>query len=158
MFIRSAFNRSRRLFSSNALFYTSELEGGKVQVLNLNNPKKRNALSGQMLKEMNDSLDALLNNNDMMAVILRSTIEGMFCAGADLKERLMMNNEQTEATVNGLRETFHKLYNLPVPVIACMDGPCLGGGLELGLACDIRISTDSSKFGLPELGLAIIPG
>ena len=107
---------------------------------------------------MNEQLDSIQNDGKMRAVILRSSTAGMFCAGADLKERLSVSNEDTEKIVKGLRATFHRFYQLPVPVIACMDGPCLGGGLELALACDIRIATEGTKIGLPETGLAIIPG
>ena len=111
-----------------------------------------------MLLEMNDLLDQMKADKTTSAVILASSKEGMFCSGADLKERLTYTNEQTEETVKGLRSTFHKFYTLPMPVIACMDGMCLGGGLELALACDIRVSTRATQVGVPEVGLAIIPG
>ena len=82
----------------------------------------------------------------------------MFCAGADLKERQGLNNFETENLVLNLRVQFQRWYNLSIPTIALIDGPALGGGLELALACDIRIATVNSIIGLPETSLAIIPG
>jgi methylglutaconyl-CoA hydratase len=140
------------------LFNIETIKNGQIHILSINNPEKRNALSGQMIQEMNATLDSIQKDNTMRVVILKSSTEGMFCAGADLKERLTVSNEDTENIVRGLRATFHRFYNIPVPVIACMDGPCLGGGLELALACDIRVATEQTKIGLPETGLGIIPG
>ena len=140
------------------LFFSETLRDGKLLILRLNNPKKRNALSKQMLTEMNESIDALIEDTQVQTVILSSSNPNMFCAGADLKERIGLTNEQTEETVKGLRSTFQRIYEIPVPVIACMDGFCLGGGLELALACDIRVATKGAKVGLTELNLAIIPG
>jgi len=70
----------------------------------------------------------------------------------------LITNEETEDLVIGLRKTFDEFYNLPFPTIASIDGPALGGGLELGLACDIRVASENSLIGLPETALAIIPG
>lgn len=91
-------------------------------------------------------------------LVLRSSTPGNFCAGADLKERQGLSNHDTEVLVKGLRDTFNQLANLPQPTIALIDGPALGGGLELALACDLRVATKSALFGLPETSLAIIPG
>lgn len=156
---KSAF-RLRKSFSKNYELLTIESQNeGKLQIMNLNNPRKRNALSKQMLSEMNDALDSISTDNTIQTLILRSSTAGMFCAGADLKERIGYTNEQTEETVKGLRATFQRFTgDVKVPVIACMDGACLGGGLELAMACDLRVATTSSKIGLPETGLAIIPG
>lgn len=69
-----------------------------------------------------------------------------------------MTNHETEVLVTNLRTTFDEIYNIPIPTIACIDGPTLGGGLELALSCDIRIASKNSIFGLPETSLGIIPG
>ena len=82
----------------------------------------------------------------------------MFCSGADLKERKGLSEEDTEILVMGLRNTFQRWYKLAMPTLALIDGPALGGGLELALACDIRVATVNSILALPETGLAIIPG
>ena len=67
-------------------------------------------------------------------------IPGVFCAGANLKERMKMTEKEVGDFVAKLRETFHLLSKLPVPIIAAIDGAALGGGLELALACDIRVA------------------
>ena len=82
----------------------------------------------------------------------------MFCSGADLKERKGLSEEDTETLVMGLRNTFQRWFKLAMPTLALIDGPALGGGLELALACDIRIATVNSILALPETSLAIIPG
>ena len=85
-------------------------------------------------------------------------VPGVFCAGADLKERAKMQQEEVGPFVSRTRKLFDELARLPVPVIAAMDGVALGGGLEMALACDIRIASSSAKIGLVETKLAIIPG
>jgi len=97
-------------------------------------------------------------------VILRSHVQNndsktqVFCAGADLKERATMTANETAAFVSMLRNTFTRLERIPQPVIASIDGVALGGGLELALACDMRVAGKNSIFGLVETSLAIIPG
>lgn len=78
--------------------------------------------------------------------------------GADLKERASMSQEQVTTFVTNLRSLMSRIYNLPIPVIAAIDGVALGGGLELALACDMRTASKESKLGLVETKLAIIPG
>jgi methylglutaconyl-CoA hydratase len=82
----------------------------------------------------------------------------MFCAGADLKERKGMDEDQAREFVRELRATFTMLDQMCCPTISVVDGPALGGGTELALCTDMRICTKDAIFGLPETGLAIIPG
>lgn len=91
-------------------------------------------------------------------VILTGSGNRAFIAGADIKEMLPLSSP--EARDHGLRSkrVADKLWNLGKPVIAMIDGFCLGGGLEYAMACDIRIASEKSKFGLPEITLGIIPG
>ncbi|XP_061055360.1 methylglutaconyl-CoA hydratase, mitochondrial isoform X4 [Eubalaena glacialis] len=78
--------------------------------------------------------------------------------GADLKERVKMNSSEVGPFVSKIRAVINEIANLPVPTIAAIDGLALGGGLELALACDIRVAASSAKMGLVETKLAIIPG
>jgi len=82
----------------------------------------------------------------------------MFCAGADLKERKTMNEEEVKTFVRKLRSTFSMFEQMECPTISVVDGPALGGGCELALCSDMRVATKEAIFGLPETGLAIIPG
>lgn len=91
-------------------------------------------------------------------VVLRSDVARVFCAGADLKERAAMDTQQVAEFVHGLRTAFTDLESLPMPTIAAIEGAALGGGLEVALACDLRVAGDQALLGLPETGLAIIPG
>lgn len=73
-------------------------------------------------------------------LVIKSTTEGSFCAGADLAERRTMSMAQVDKFLLDLREALGQLENLPMPTIAAIDGPALGGGLELALACDLRVA------------------
>ena len=82
----------------------------------------------------------------------------MFCAGADLKERKTMNEEEVKVFVRKLRATFSMFEQMECPTISVVDGAAMGGGCELAVCSDIRVATQQAIFGLPETGLAIIPG
>jgi methylglutaconyl-CoA hydratase len=97
-------------------------------------------------------------SSDVRAVVLRSSVPGVFCAGADLKERASMTPEQVSSFVEAIRSTFSAVAALPMPTIAVVEGAALGGGTELALACDFRVAGEGASFGLPETTLAIIPG
>ena len=96
--------------------------------------------------------------NFLVVVVIRSTTPGIFCAGADLKERATMPPQSVGPFVAKARRLIYDLENLPMPVIAAIDGHALGGGLEMALACDMRVAANSAKMGLVETRLAIIPG
>ncbi|KAG8295902.1 Enoyl-CoA hydratase domain-containing protein 2, mitochondrial [Homalodisca vitripennis] len=90
-------------------------------------------------------------------VILRSLVPGVFCAGADLKERIKLTNSEVSATVARLNALATAIESIPVPTIAAIDGAALGGGLEITLGCDIRIVSEDAKLGLVETKWAIMP-
>eukprot|EP00898_Chlorokybus_atmophyticus_P007842 jgi/Chlat1/8059/Chrsp73S07521 len=129
-----------------------------IQVWSLRRPSSRNSLGRVLVGELGRAVESAAGDARARAVVLRSGVEGVFCAGADLKERRQMIEDETVKFVNKLRSTFSALEALPVPTIAAMDGHALGGGLELALACDMRIAGASAVLGLPETSLAIIPG
>ncbi len=127
-------------------------------LLGLDRPGAKNALGRQLLGELEAALEALKGDATARVVVLHSRVEGVFCAGADLKERASMSQEEASAFVGRLRGAFTALERLPMPVIAAVEGAALGGGLELALACDLRVLGLAAKVGLPEVSLAIIPG
>ena len=129
-----------------------------IVLLGLDRPASRNALGRQLLAEFGEALSALRFDPELRVVILHSLVPGVFCAGADLKERAVMPPQEVAAFVHGLRSAFTELEDLPMPVIAAIEGAALGGGLELALACDLRVAGMDARLGLPETSLAIIPG
>ncbi|XP_078531750.1 methylglutaconyl-CoA hydratase, mitochondrial isoform X3 [Lissotriton helveticus] len=104
------------------------------------------------------TLDSLKSDKKVRTVILRSEVPGIFCAGADLKERAKMHPSEVGPFVGKARAVMNDLADLPMPTIAVLDGIALGGGLEMALACDIIVAASSAKMGLVETKLAIIPG
>ena len=123
--------------------------------------EKVNKLTANVLKEFDRILDQLSNNSEVNILLLVSGKESIFIAGADINEikNIQEANEGAEKSAIG-QNILNKLANLSVPSIAVIDGACLGGGLELALACTYRITTDAGKtsLGLPEVNLGIIPG
>lgn len=135
---------------------TGDLEG--VTVFGFNRPEAKNAISRNLLKEFMEALSMVRHDGTTRCVIVRSMVPGIFCAGADLKERVKMKPEEVGPFVANGRNSISDLENLPQPVIAALDGHALGGGMELALACDMRVAASNAKLGLTETKLAIIPG
>ncbi|XP_064484028.1 methylglutaconyl-CoA hydratase, mitochondrial-like [Ornithodoros turicata] len=129
-----------------------------VAVLALNRPAARNAISRSLLEATEDVVQTLQRDTSLRVLLLRSLVPGVFCAGADLKERATMSERDVGPFVKRLRDAATALASIPVPTIAALDGAALGGGLEFALACDLRIASSSAKMGLVETKLAIIPG
>jgi len=130
-----------------------------IACLSLNRPQAKNAISLRLLQEFRDCLENVKYDKSVRALIVRSTTVGSFCAGADLAERRTMTQTQIAKFLADLRSALGQLESLPMPTIAAIDGPALGGGLELSFACDLRVAGHSvTKIGLPETRLGIIPG
>ncbi|KAG0170260.1 hypothetical protein DFQ28_002213 [Apophysomyces sp. BC1034] len=140
--------------------YLEHLEGDSegISVLKLNRPAAKNALSVKLLGEFRQALSEVRFSNQSRALIIQSVVDGVFCAGADLKERATMSPTQVTEFLYNLRQAYRELETLPIPTIAAIDGAALGGGLEMALACDMRVAGPRAKIGLPETRLAIIPG
>jgi enoyl-CoA hydratase len=139
-------------------FQTITLEHrGAVAVLTIDRPDKLNALSSQVHAEGVAALDGLKTDESVRVVVITGSGEKSFIAGADISEF----QDQTSVTQ---RDNFHKptLFNsidtFPKPVVAMINGFCLGGGNELALACDLRIASEKARFSQPEINLGLIPG
>lgn len=129
-----------------------------IAIITLNRPDAANALSKQMLLNLQNIIEDIKLDSAVRVVILTGAGEKAFCAGADLKERNGMTEPEVKAAVQFIGETITKLEQLPQPVIAAINGVAFGGGLEMALACDLRVAAKDAKMGLTETSLAIIPG
>jgi enoyl-CoA hydratase len=129
----------------------------RVAVITINRPEKRNALNIQTRAEGAAILDELRNDDSIRVVIFTGAGDKAFIAGADIAEFAGRSALQQRAIMME-RGLFNAIDTFPKPVIAMVNGYCLGGGCELALACDIRIASETASFGQPEINLGIIPG
>ncbi len=140
-------------------FTTVDLElDGNVAVVTITRPDALNALNGQLLMELGAILELIEMHPDAHALVI--TGEGRaFVAGADISELAQINDSFSgrEQALMG-QDLMNSIAALPIPTIAAVNGFALGGGLELALACDLRVASEAAKLGLPEVGLGIIPG
>ncbi|XP_037683140.1 enoyl-CoA hydratase domain-containing protein 2, mitochondrial isoform X6 [Choloepus didactylus] len=137
------------------------LEGpdqGITEIL-MNRPRARNALGNIFVGELLDALARLREDRQVRVLIFRSGVKGVFCADADLKEREQMSEAEVVVFVQRLRGMMNEIAAFPAPTIAAVDGFALGGGLELALACDLRVAAASSAvMGLIETTRGLLPG
>ncbi|MBI5495313.1 MAG: enoyl-CoA hydratase/isomerase family protein [Deltaproteobacteria bacterium] len=135
-----------------------QVEKDNIVTLTLNRAEARNALNRPLLEELHRILVTLAPRRDLRAVILTGAGDKAFCAGADLRERLNMTDADVRAFVPLIRGTITDVERVGCPVIAALNGVAFGGGMEMALACDIRIAAQGAVMGLTETSLAIIPG
>ncbi|KAK3158621.1 hypothetical protein QOZ80_2AG0139500 [Eleusine coracana subsp. coracana] len=126
--------------------------------LSLERPEVKNAINWDVMRRLRVAIEKIEADATAKVVLVASSVPGAFCAGADLKERRLMSSSEVREYANSLRSTLSSFEALPIPTIAVIEGAALGGGLELALSCDLRICGGNAKLGLPETGLAIIPG
>lgn len=131
---------------------------GAIAYVELNNAERYNALSRQVVEDLEAAAQQLAVAREVRAVILHGGESKAFCSGADLKERLSMTEPEVFDRVHHLRETVNLFAQLPMPVIAAIHGMAFGGGCELALACDLRVISAEAQIGLTETSWAIIPG
>jgi len=130
-----------------------------VCYITINRPKQLNALNSATIIELNKAIIKADNDNSARCIILTGADTKAFVAGADIKEFTEFNIEQGENLARqGQKLLFDLLENSVTPSIAAINGFALGGGLELAIACHIRIASDNAKMGLPEVSLGVIPG
>jgi enoyl-CoA hydratase/carnithine racemase len=134
---------------------------GRAAFVTLNRPEAANALSKGLVSALEATfreLHGLIQQGDDLRVVVVTGTGKAFSAGADLKERRAMTLEQTWGFLDELNRLMNLVAAFPRPVVAALNGAAFGGGLELALACDIRIAADTAEIGLTEVRLGIIPG
>jgi len=138
-------------------FIVSDRKDGIV-TLTVNRPEARNALNSQVIAELAAAVDELARDGGVRAVIVTGAGDKAFVAGADIAEMKDLDADGARRFAAAGQRAFAKLAALPMPVIAAVNGYALGGGCELALACDVRIASETARFGQPEVGLGITPG
>lgn len=130
---------------------------GRVAVITINRPDKMNALNHATRNDITAAFDELRSDESVRVVVVTGAGEKAFIAGADIAEFAGRTAHQQRGVMQAMR-VFTVVEDFPKPVIAAINGFCLGGGCELALGCDIRIASSKAKLGQPEINLGIIPG
>jgi enoyl-CoA hydratase/carnithine racemase len=141
--------------------FISTLQDGFVAVVTIDHPPV-NALSAGLLEELEGELDRLDADADTRAVVLRGAGERAFVAGADISEFPSLRESGADSSNGGSARGIQKLGArmdvADTPLVAAIHGWCLGGGLELAMACDVRVASEDARLGQPEIKLGLIPG
>lgn len=134
-----------------------ESDGGVVTAT-LNRPEAMNAINAALADHLRALLESLAGRRDVRVLVLAGAGGRAFSAGADLKERRTMTPDELWAHSRRIHHVCDMLEALPQPTVCAIAGYCLGGGLELALAADIRIAATTAQFGFPEMTLGAFPG
>jgi enoyl-CoA hydratase len=129
-----------------------------IGILTVNRPDKLNAISNELTSELSSLIDELEKDDKLRVLVITGAGDKAFVAGADIQELVDRDARMGRRVSRERQEIFSRIENLPVPVIAAVNGYALGGGLELALACNIRVCSEKAQFGAPEVKLGIIPG
>lgn len=129
-----------------------------VATITFNRPKALNALSAELLDEFSQALDALAADEQIRVLVLTGAGEKAFVAGADITELARLDTLKAKVFIHRGLSAINKLTELPIPVIAAVNGFALGGGLEIAMACDFIYASETAAFGQPEIKLGLIPG
>lgn len=128
---------------------------GAVYRLTVARPEKLNVLDSAALADIRSALARIAEDDSARAVIVSGAGGKAWIGGADINEMVALSSESAKAFINGLHKVCQALRGLPVPVIARIDGFCLGAGLEIAVCCDLRIATPAGRFGMPEVQVGI---
>jgi enoyl-CoA hydratase/carnithine racemase len=131
---------------------------GTIAIWTIQRPLRMNSLSGDLLLAFGRLSREAASNASVRAVVVTGSGDRAFCAGADLKERRDMGENDVRVQIDLYRSELASLDRCPKPVVAAINGVALGGGLELALACDLRVAASHAELGFPETSLGIIPG
>jgi enoyl-CoA hydratase/carnithine racemase len=129
-----------------------------LEIWTMSRESARNAISRALLGELEAALARVAGDREIRVVVLTGAGSRAFCAGADLRERKTMSEDEVRAFLAGLRNVMRSIERAPQVFIAALNGAALGGGAELALACDLRIAAADVRLGFPEVTLGIIPG
>lgn len=130
-----------------------------ITTITINRPTKLNALNKETIQELHDAFETAGNDTETKVIVITGSGEKAFVAGADISEFANFSVEEgAQLAAHGQEILFDFVQNLRKPVIAAVNGFALGGGLELAMACHIRVASDNAKMGLPEVSLGVIPG
>lgn len=138
-------------------FIKTETQGPSF-VIQISRPEALNALNQGVMTELRGVLQSACQRPEVAGIIITGEGEKAFVAGADIKELAVLTGSEATKLAQKGQDLFKSIENSPKPVIAVVNGFALGGGCELAMACHMRIATESSKFGQPEVNLGIIPG
>jgi enoyl-CoA hydratase/carnithine racemase len=128
---------------------------GTIATITIDNQAKLNTLTGALMREFVDHVEALHQRDDLRALVLTGAGERAFIGGVNIPEMAALDHASAEPLIRLVHRTCACLRELPVPVIARIDGYALGGGLEVAVACDLRVATTRAKFGMPEVKVGI---
>ncbi|MGY8777441.1 MAG: enoyl-CoA hydratase-related protein [Longimicrobiales bacterium] len=131
---------------------------GELAIVSIDRQDKLNALNAQVVREIGEVFSSLRDDDNVRGVILTGAGQKAFVAGADIGELATMNSVTGVRVSRDGQDVFRAIERFPKPVLAAVGGYALGGGCELALACHMRIASSRARFGLPEVGLGIIPG
>ncbi len=131
---------------------------GKTLVLTINRPEALNALNWQTMTELRAALQAAREDQNVGGVIITGAGEKSFVAGADIKELATKDPVGAKEFSIQSQEILHYIEHFPKPIVAAINGFCLGGGCELAMACHMRVASEKARFGQPEVNLGIMPG
>lgn len=140
------------------LEYIRVEKDGDIAIVTVDRQDKLNALNADVVREIGEAFDGLRDDDEVLGVILTGAGNKAFVAGADIAELATMGSVAGVTISREGQDVFRAIELFPKPVLAAVGGYALGGGCELALACHMRIASDKSRFGLPEVGLGIIPG
>lgn len=135
--------------------WTDRPEGGKTARVIINDPKRLNAMSSELMSQFVDAMDAVSLDDDCRCVIVEGAGGRAFVGGANVFELVALKKATARALLTQVHRCCDALRRCPVPVIAKIDGFCIGAGMELAAAADIRVASDASIFGMPEVAIGL---
>jgi enoyl-CoA hydratase len=129
-----------------------------IAFLTINRPEALNALNTEVNLKLIQRLDQAEADNEVRVIILKGAGDKAFIAGGDIKEMINKNALEARDYALAAKRVIDRIWNLKKPVIAAIQGLCLGGGLEYAMACDLRTASEKARFGQPEINIGIMPG